>query len=201
MRGLLKLMKEWDLPCEVVRVDVRRHAAQMKMGIEEAARGLRYRALAKMAVLGGRCAAVVTAHTADDQAETVLMNFLRGWIPPGLAGIPSSAAQRQKRIAGDPAVFRHEKKADSAVFKDHSIAYCRDPSNRTAGFRGTESATQRYPIWKSFIPGSRTVWRRRRRSSGGKKSIGAAAWSGSGQNSAKVRANNHGCFAPAFTLS
>ena len=55
--------------------------------LQEAAREARYEALRALA---GACGAerIATAHTADDQAETVLLRLLRGSGPDGLAGIP-----------------------------------------------------------------------------------------------------------------
>jgi len=55
--------------------------------LQEAARRLRYRALGAMRERLG-LAAVATAHTADDQAETVLLRVLRGASGEGLGGIP-----------------------------------------------------------------------------------------------------------------
>jgi tRNA(Ile)-lysidine synthase len=55
--------------------------------LQEAAREARYEALRKLAAdLGAD--RIATAHTADDQAETVLLRLLRGSGPDGLAGIP-----------------------------------------------------------------------------------------------------------------
>ena len=58
-----------------------------KKGLEEAARLTRYDFLSRAARLWG-ADFILTAHQADDQAETLLMNFLKGAGPGGLAGIP-----------------------------------------------------------------------------------------------------------------
>jgi tRNA(Ile)-lysidine synthase len=58
--------------------------------LQEAARQLRYGALRGMADKLG-ADVVATAHTADDQAETVLLRLLRGCGPDGLGGIPEAS--------------------------------------------------------------------------------------------------------------
>jgi len=73
-----------DLPAYVERGDVASSAAGV--GLEAAGRKLRYEWLSRIAV-ENRFDAVATAHTLDDQAETVLMKFLRGSGTKGLAGI------------------------------------------------------------------------------------------------------------------
>lgn len=74
------------LPCTVVKGDVPRYRRQHRLSEEVAARYVRYQLLARILLqVGGT--AVALAHTADDSVETVLINFLRGTGPRGLAGM------------------------------------------------------------------------------------------------------------------
>lgn len=83
------LCRDLGLSCEVGRADVAGQAARLGDGVEAAARQARYQFLQATAErLGARYLA--TAHTADDQAETILHRVLRGTGLAGLAGIPRS---------------------------------------------------------------------------------------------------------------
>jgi tRNA(Ile)-lysidine synthase len=75
--------RRWQLPCHVVRLSPPRSAH----GIEAWAREERYRFFAQAKETHG-LDAVAVAHTADDQAETVLFRLLRGAGHRGLAGMP-----------------------------------------------------------------------------------------------------------------
>jgi tRNA(Ile)-lysidine synthase len=75
-----------EIPLQVYRADTAAHARSHKETIEEAARNLRYELFRAM-IADGRADSVLTAHTLDDQAETVLMKLLRGAWTKGLAGI------------------------------------------------------------------------------------------------------------------
>lgn len=83
-----KLGKRLGLEVFFSKVDVPACAAGRGRGMEEAARHLRYRALARIAA-GHDCGKVATGHQLDDQAETVLLHLLRGTRLQGLAGIPA----------------------------------------------------------------------------------------------------------------
>ena len=75
--------------------DVPTHAAAQKISLETAARELRHQWFAGL-VQKGKADKIATAHTLDDQAETVLMRILRGTGARGLAGI--APAQREKHL-------------------------------------------------------------------------------------------------------
>jgi len=85
-RTVEKIAARWMLGCVIDGADVRAHADQEKISIEEAARNLRYRFMFKLA-RERNAQAVAVGHTADDQVETVLMHFLRGSALTGLRGM------------------------------------------------------------------------------------------------------------------
>ncbi len=75
--------------------DVPAYARSYKLSLESAARELRHRWFAEL-VHQGTANKIATAHTLDDQAETVLMKILRGTGVRGLAGI--APEQREKHL-------------------------------------------------------------------------------------------------------
>jgi len=88
-----RLAKQLGLPFETGRADVRKLAATSGESLETAARHARHEFFARCAK-SHRCPRVILAHHADDQAETILWNLLRG--SHGLKGM----AAKQPIMAG-----------------------------------------------------------------------------------------------------
>ncbi len=80
------LAKQLGLPVTVDRADVKAYRKEHKLSLEEAAREVRYRFLAKTAAeVGAR--RIATGHTLNDQVETILMHIVRGTGIKGLTGL------------------------------------------------------------------------------------------------------------------
>lgn len=103
-----------------------------KSGIEAAARKARY------AALGGMCRSrgidlLLTAHHLDDQAETVLLQLLRGSGPAGLSGM--DAANRAPTLLGDDRLvmarplLQVARAELEALAREEGIAWVEDESN------------------------------------------------------------------------
>ncbi len=88
---------DWSLPVTVEKRDVPKLAQEHSLAFEEAARRTRYAFLAQVA---GNIGAerIAVGHNADDQAETVLMHFLRGSGLAGLRGMLPSAPLTEYRL-------------------------------------------------------------------------------------------------------
>ncbi len=82
-----ELCSELGIPLDVLNVDVGALAKERGIGTEECGRSVRYEFFGQLCSRFDCCAAA-TAHTASDNAETILLNMTRGCGLDGLCGIP-----------------------------------------------------------------------------------------------------------------
>lgn len=148
------LAREFGLPCEVVAVDTRQRAADCKESIEEAARNLRYQAFRE--VLAARKAdKMATAHTLDDQAETVLMKLLRGAWTEGLSGIhailPLENASGGARCVVRPLLGARRNDVD-AYLRALGQSWCEDETNRSPMYTRNRIRHELLPILREYNP-------------------------------------------------
>lgn len=110
---------------------LRWQGAKPKTGVPSAARDARYRLLARLARDSGALH-VLTAHTRDDQAETVLMRLSRG---SGLAGLAAMARQSERNgiILVRP-LLDIPKARLLATLDKARLAYATDPTNHDTAF-------------------------------------------------------------------
>ncbi len=132
---LVRQMSElWHLSVIDGRVDTLEIAKKRKISVETAAREARYAFLAQAARQIG-AEKIVTAHHADDQAETVLMRILRG---TGTAGLGGMALKSPVPGAAGLTLIRPllmTTRADlEAYCREHDLIPREDPTNLDTAF-------------------------------------------------------------------
>jgi tRNA(Ile)-lysidine synthase len=109
---------------------LRWRGAKPKSGIQEAARNARYALIAAAAKRAG-ARHVLTAHTLDDQAETVLFRLLRGSGPSGLQAMTEYAAYPgEHELSLARPLLSVPKARLLATLRKADIPFADDPSNR-----------------------------------------------------------------------
>ncbi len=146
--GLARGLKH-DIAVE--RLDVRMLAVEQKDNLEQAARRARYGFLSGVAATRGAFA-VLTAHTMDDQAETVLLRLMRGSGVDGLGGIePVRVLEAGKDILLVRPLVRWARRSETE-------AYCRaletsfrvDAMNEDESFARVRVRKQLLPLMQTF---------------------------------------------------
>lgn len=137
--------RENGIPLRVGKGDVAAFADSHAVGIEEAARTLRYAFLDEAAAAFG-CTVIATAHNLEDNAETVLFHLLRGSSAAGLAGIPPSRGNLIRPLLG---VSRAE---IEAYLAQQNVPYVTDSSNLSDAYVRNRLRHQVMPVLTSINP-------------------------------------------------
>lgn len=136
--------------------DVRAYCEKYSFTLEEGARNIRYDFLFKIA-RETHSQAVAVGHTSDDQAETVLMHFLRG------AGVSGLKGMQFRTILGQffdskPVVrplLETSREETEKVCADLGIRYASDESNFDTTFTRNKLRLELLPLLDSYQPGIR----------------------------------------------
>jgi tRNA(Ile)-lysidine synthetase-like protein len=134
-------------PIDVSAVDVRARARARKQSIETAARGLRYESFEAAADRLG-ATVVATAHTMDDQAETVLLRLLRGAGTRGLSGI------RARRGRFVRPLLEHRRAELRAYLASRGEPFRDDVSNADRSIPRNRLRHELMPVLEQFAPGA-----------------------------------------------
>lgn len=145
-----KFCSERSVPLYTFRLNIRKFAEAHQKSTEEAGRLARYdffERTAKRAEFNK----IATAHTLDEQAETVLMRLLRGAGLRGLAGIPYQ--RKQGKLDVIRPLLECRKEDILLCLRENGVRFCVDHSNRNTRFTRNRVRGNLLPrIEKDFNP-------------------------------------------------
>lgn len=126
---VISLAKHWDVKIDVRRFDTEQAMSASGTGLQETARNLRYDWFDEVLlneVIAGKW--LLTGHHADDQVETVMMNFFRG---TGIAGLRGMKEKNGNRLRPLLSVFRNELEDYAHL---HDLKWVEDSSNQSSKY-------------------------------------------------------------------
>ena len=133
------------------QADVRSYQKEKGLTVQEAAREVRYSFLAGVAKKN-QAAKIALGHTADDQAESLIMRILRGSGTRGLSGIPPM--RNGVYIRPLIGVWREE---IESFLKEKRIVYLTDPSNQSQQYLRNRIRHELLPLLQQYNPRIRHV--------------------------------------------
>lgn len=143
----VELASRMGCPIEVKRFDTEAYAAAHKLSVQESARALRYAWFRELAAEKG-ASRILTAHHADDNVETVLMNLFKGTGMTGLRGIMPLAHGLAR-----PLLFASRADID-AYAREHQLPFVEDSSNLTDKYSRNYLRHHLLPLVENIIPGA-----------------------------------------------
>lgn len=133
------------VPLSVGRADVSAFAAREELGVEEAGRTLRYAFLEQTARMEG-LELIATGHHAGDNAETVLMNLIRGCGLNGLTGIP----QRRGNVVRP--MLDITRRDIERYLEEHAVPHVEDETNADPAYTRNRVRHQLLPLLEQLNP-------------------------------------------------
>jgi len=148
------LAEQLGIACEIMEINTEEYARDLKLSLEHAARDLRYQALRE--VVGKYNATVLaTAHTADDQAEEILIRLLRGGGRKGISGMRTKEGDLVRPF------LETEKKDILAYLSGEGVGFLEDSSNFDLRFLRNRVRHELIPFLEQrFDPGIKSALRK-----------------------------------------
>ncbi len=137
------------VPLSQRRVDVRAHVAETGQTVEEAARNLRSQCYQEL-IAAQETDSVLTGHTLDDQAETVMMKLLRGAWTDGLGAISPSVPMGRGSVVRP--FLRNRRREIEEYLREAGQPWREDSSNRDAAFTRNRVRHELMPTLRSYNP-------------------------------------------------
>ena len=137
--------RKHGIDCHVGTFNVPQIARDGKRGIEETARHLRYGFFAEI-LEKINYDYYLTAHTADDNAETLMLHLLRGCGPKGLCGMPVLRGKHMR-----PILHVTRKQVEEYV-AEHNIDCAVDSSNSDCDYTRNKIRHELLPLMREFNP-------------------------------------------------
>ncbi|MES9811761.1 MAG: tRNA lysidine(34) synthetase TilS [Candidatus Thiodiazotropha sp.] len=153
-----RVCQGYDIPLETVRLTLNVNSGE---SLEAVAREARYRAMAEQM---GEGDLLLTAQHRDDQAETLLLQLMRGSGPAGLASMPPLTRFGPGWLARPLLTF--SRASLEAYAGHHNLNWQEDPSNRNQRFDRNFIRHQVMPLLRSRWPAAATTLSRAARFSG-----------------------------------
>jgi tRNA(Ile)-lysidine synthase len=137
----------------IKRIDVKRRAAKTGDNLEQAARRARYEFLEQEAT-SMRANVILTAHTMDDQAETVLLNLLRGSGSSGLGGIEPvrPIVAESEILLARPLLSWAQRQDTESYCRQRNVEFRTDEMNLDEKFARVRVRRQLLPLMQTFNP-------------------------------------------------
>jgi tRNA(Ile)-lysidine synthase len=142
------LSGEFGIDCLLEEIDVKEYSKKHSLSVETAGRNLRYLTLERIAKKY-KCNKIATAHNANDNAETVLMRFLRG--SGNFAGIPQKRKISRKLVVIRPLLPVKRKLIEEYV-RNHKLPFCTDKSNFSDIYTRNKIRLSLMPIFEKINP-------------------------------------------------
>jgi tRNA(Ile)-lysidine synthase len=135
------------------RADVGRRASETSDNLEQAARRVRYEFLAE-AARRAKASAVLTGHTLDDQAETILLRLLRGSGSEGLGGMrPERKLEEGGEVSLRRPLLEWARRADTEGYcRARGVEFRSDEMNEDESFARVRVRRRLLPLLETFNP-------------------------------------------------